>query len=501
MKQKNEENNRDQSNIIDQYQLLMSQTQELILFFSSDGKIQTSNQSAEMELGYKKEEMKQINIADIYRKSFTVDEGRINLSEEISKLESGFLPYETVAYRKNNTCFYVMIQIVLPSWEHQYGVCTATSLVSLQNVKTELKMVREELEQAQKIKIEFIANITHELRTPLNGMIGLTKNLMQSQLDYSQLDNVRIIDICCSNMVKIINDLLDFSKMEAGKITFEERIFNFREFLKGIETLNENLVNEKGIRLDINVDEDIPDYLVGDELRIGQILNNLIGNAIKFTSVGQIAVEVIKTVENNEFVELFFMVIDSGIGIDEKEKDKLFKSFSQVDASITRKFGGTGLGLAICKELVNLMHGKINVESEKGKGSTFSFSIRLKSAKQQDSADIETNNQNTSLEQLEGFQISEKRYDVIPDYAFRFSTKMNMEEIMNAMEKLILCIELGTWYKAEMFAGIIKKLISKDDFALRRQAFRIELSVRKEDYNQSIELYDEMQIMLDTFEE
>ena len=179
-------------------------------------------------------------------------------------------------------------------------------------------------------------------------------------------------------MIEIINNLLDFSKLEAGKFTLEEREFSFREAMDKIIAMNINQINEKGLSLLLNISPEIPERIIGDELRITQILTNLINNAVKFTSMGQIVVDVVKTMELNDTVELFFMVMDTGIGIAPEDMDKLFKSFSQVDAYITRRFRGSGLGLTIVKELVELMDGEVHVESEKGKGSTFSFSIRVK---------------------------------------------------------------------------------------------------------------------------
>lgn len=259
-----------------------------------------------------------------------------------------------------------------------YGMCYAQNIAKQKEKTKELRYAKVEAEEAHKERNELVANVTHELRTPVNGVMGLATNLLDTDLSPEQKESVEIIRQCCTTMIKIINNILDYSKLQAGKFTIENEEFSFHHMMDNLIKVNTPQVESKGVKLICNVSNDIPDMIIGDELRLTQVLNNLLSNAIKFTSVGQIVVNVVKTVEIDEELELFFMVIDSGIGIAQNEMDKLFKSFSQVDASITRRFGGTGLGLNIVKDLVEMMGGSVNVESEKGKGSTFSFSIRVK---------------------------------------------------------------------------------------------------------------------------
>ena len=176
-------------------------------------------------------------------------------------------------------------------------------------------------------------------------------------------------------MNKIIDNVLDFSKLDAGKFTLEPRRFHFRNMLDYVKEQHIGRITEKGLDFFMTVSPQAPEYIVGDELRIVQILNNLLSNALKFTSVGKITLQALKTARVDDKTELFFIVSDTGIGIAEEDRDKLFRSFSQVDASISRKYGGTGLGLNICRQLVELMGGSIEVESRRGGGSVFSFSI------------------------------------------------------------------------------------------------------------------------------
>lgn len=236
----------------------------------------------------------------------------------------------------------------------------------------------------------------------------------------------------------------------------------------------------------VNIDKAIPEFLIGDELRLTQILNNLLSNAVKFTSVGYINIEVTKTVQFDDEIELFFVVSDTGIGISQEEKDKLFKSFSQVDASITRKYGGTGLGLAITKQLVELMHGSIHLDSEKGKGSSFSYSVRLHLAqdkKEENSVrgQFEFINQNQDMSKFEN--IGE---------IFHYGTPENVEELRSKMEKLIICMEVGAWDRAESFSHNIKELVDEGPQEIKKAAFRLEMNVRKEKYDKAMEQFNNL---------
>ena len=302
-------------------------------------------------------------------------------------------------------------------------------------------------------------------------------------------------------MSKIINDLLDFSKMESDKLVLENKAFSFREFLNNVMAFNVTLVNEKGLKLLVHVGDDIPKYLIGDELRLTQIFNNLISNAVKFTTIGHIAVEASLIREEDEIVELFFMVVDTGIGIAKENMDKLFKKFSQVDASTTRKFGGTGLGLSISKKLVELMGGNIKVESEEGKGSSFSFNVILKKSDRADeTTGVEMPSGNFVYEGSGQYTESEEessytgesgtgwKLTANSDKIYQFGTSENIREINSALGKLFICIELGNWEKAENFASVVKNLISDNESEqqLKKEAFRLELIIRRGDHDKAI---------------
>ncbi len=469
-------------------ELLLENSLEMILFFDKTGRIFEANKVALRELGY--DSLTDGNyINEIFSKVFRRQEDTIHFRRH----GNGDV-FETVAYRKNATCYPVDLKVVIHENENEYiGLCIAINTATKKMAVKEVQKAKEEIEESNQFRNEFVANVTHELRTPVNGVLGLTKNLMDTEVTKEQMQSLEIIEKCCQNMMKIINNLLDFSKLEAGKFTIEEREFSFRSFMDKTVATNLPAINEKGLHLKVSISQDIPDKLIGDELRLTQILNNLLSNAIKFTEVGQISVEVVKTLQTDDEIEIFFVVIDSGIGIADDEMDKLFKSFSQVDASITRRFGGTGLGLSIVKELVELMNGSIDVKSEKGKGSTFSFTVRLKTPiESKEGTEEQAPVTYHSLEKVGmgmKFPVNvEDDYDA--ERVKQFGTSENIKEIQNIMEKLIICIEMENWEKAEQFAGQIKNLIAEEETDLRRAVFRLELIIRKEQAENAVKQYD-----------
>ncbi|WP_038891113.1 two-component sensor histidine kinase BarA [Vibrio campbellii] len=268
--------------------------------------------------------------------------------------------------------------------EMQHSIDQATSdlretLEQLEIQNVELDIAKKRAQEAARVKSEFLANMSHELRTPLNGVIGFTRQMLKTQLSNSQTDYLQTIEKSANNLLNIINDILDFSKLEAGKLALENIPFEFRESLEEVINLQATSAHEKGLEITLKVDPKIPQGLVGDPLRIQQILTNLVGNSIKFTERGNIDISVEMRSQSGDSVELQFMVRDTGIGISERQQAQLFQAFSQADASISRRYGGTGLGLVITQKLVSQMGGEISLTSRLHQGSTFWFTVRLHS--------------------------------------------------------------------------------------------------------------------------
>lgn len=322
-------------------------------------------------------------------------------------------------------------------------------------------------------------------------MLGHVKELTDIETDAAKLRTLKVIERCCGDMNKIINNILDFSKLEAGKFVLEPRRFHVRDMLNYVKSNHINKMTEKGLDFFMTVSPEVPEFIIGDELRIAQILNNLLSNALKFTSVGKISLEVFKTAQVGKKIELFFLVIDSGIGIDEGDRDKLFQSFSQVDASISRKYGGTGLGLNICKQLVELMGGRIGVESEKNKGSAFSFSIWAE-AESTGKENIPGPESFVEKSFLSSVSFLEEGRDVLKQYG----TRENTEALNRNLSKLILCVEMDNWEKAEMFMDNIRQLSEGAPREIGRVILRLKMAVQKENYEKTAAGVEELKALL-----
>lgn len=249
---------------------------------------------------------------------------------------------------------------------------------ALERTMIELEESRKVAVDASRAKSQFLAAMSHEIRTPLNGIIGMTELLSSEGLNEEGNKYIKAIEYSTNSLLDIINGILDFSKIEAGKMELEETGFNIINLIKNIIDFFRHREDKTGVVLESEIDKTIPEIVIGDQTRLGQILSNLLSNAFKFTKDGSISINVEKIKEEKEEVLLDFSVTDTGIGIPKEKIGRLFDSFYQVDSSTTRKYGGTGLGLAIVKSLIDLMGGTITVESEAGKGSKFSFKLSFK---------------------------------------------------------------------------------------------------------------------------
>jgi len=276
----------------------------------------------------------------------------------------------------------LIVFIALLAWYYETSRRKALALAQARLKETErlnqeLRAANQKAEEASHAKSKFLAHINHELRTPLNGVIGVTSSLRQNSLTPSQEEQVETIHLCGENLLMLINGLLDLSKMEAGKFILEESVIELQQVIRDVTLLFKHPAEQKGLHFHSQVWQEEPIWIIGDPTRLRQVLINLLGNAVKFTEQGEVALRVRLLKEDIESYQLEMEISDTGIGIAPKVLKELFKPFVQADHSITREYGGSGLGLSICQELVGMMNGKIQVKSEMGKGSQFQLLFRF----------------------------------------------------------------------------------------------------------------------------
>lgn len=251
-------------------------------------------------------------------------------------------------------------------------------ITQTKELQEQLIEAKEIAEKAARAKSEFLSTMSHEIRTPLNAIIGNTHLLHQGKILPEQQDSLRAIQISSDNLLNLINDILDFSKIEEGKILFTEKDIDIRRFVNNVKMANQLRASEKGNSIKVMLDDDIPAMVKGDDVRLAQVLNNLISNAVKFTRNGHIIIELQLTNAGDETVDIYFAVKDTGIGIPPDKQQLIFNRFTQANSEITREFGGSGLGLTIIRLLLNLQQSDIHLSSSEGAGSTFYFTLRFK---------------------------------------------------------------------------------------------------------------------------
>ncbi len=275
---------------------------EMILMFDQTGKISYANEIVRQKLEYDEKDLCGRHISAVFPNTFQASEDDFGIKHfELDTVQN------LVAYRKNLTCFPVEAKIRKSDICPDMFVCMAVDILEREFLGREIERIKQESQEAMKIKSEFVANVTHELRTPVNGVLGNVREMLDWDLDEKTEKSLRLIQRCCDDMNKIINNILDFSKLEAGKFNLEPRKFHFRNMLEYVKANHINKITEKGLDFFMTVSPQIPEYIISDELRIVQILNNLLSNAQKFTSWGKITVEVFRTAQVNDRIELFFI--------------------------------------------------------------------------------------------------------------------------------------------------------------------------------------------------
>ncbi len=361
-------------------------------------------------------------------------------------------------------------RIVVSSYSEVVAI--VRDITNRKELDRSLIAAREAALETSRLKSEFVANMSHELRTPLNGIMGFSDLLFESELDDQQKHFIQVVRTSSQSLLKLINDILDFSKIESGKLEFELIEFNIRDCTyNSIKTLSTQ-AHEKGLDLNIDFDVSVPKQLSGDPGRLRQILVNLVSNSIKFTDKGKISISASVLSRSGNRVEIRFIVEDSGIGIPKEKLNMIFYSFAQADGSATREFGGTGLGLALTKQLVELMNGKIWVESRVGVGSKFHFKVKF------DVADIKS----TAVDKHSELNLKNKKVlvvDSVPQSRKSFKdifAKWNMKSIVvESGKRALLEIEKSrTLGEAFSYILIDANISEIDGFALARHISKTE---------------------------
>ena len=363
----------------ERFRQVASTAQEAIITANQDGNIVFWNNAAISTFGYEYDEI--INqplskivpgaMRDAHAAGFAKAVGSGELVHQGETLE---LP----AVRKDGV--EILTEVILSTWEaegRRFFTAMGRDITERKQMMEDLAKATEQAENASRAKSDFLANMSHEIRTPMNAVIGLSHLALQTELEPKQRDYLEKIQNSSKSLLGIINDILDISKIEAGKMDIENIPFDLSQVLDSVIAVSAHKAVEKDIEFLLDIPSDVSTNLEGDPLRLGQVLNNLVNNAVKFTEEGEVLLSVSQDIVDETRANMTFSVRDTGVGMTKEQVDKLFQPFTQADVSTTRRYGGTGLGLAISKELVGQMGGKIRVESTPGKGSSFVLSIPM----------------------------------------------------------------------------------------------------------------------------
>lgn len=351
-------------------QSIISKSEEAMFLTDFEGIIYESSEQVRTLFGYSPEELKGQDVSDLRKRRLTEEEDVAGVKK---LLTNRFWTDEVEMVRQDGSSFMTYLSIsYISQFGQEYLVYRVRDITAERAAREELIQAKDMAERAAKAKSDFLAMMSHEIRTPMNGVIGMTELLERSQLSEQQAPLVKTIRNSGNDLLVIINDILDFAKIERDTITFRRKNFNLHELVGDLMRLLGVQADEKGLSLTASIGPDVPEKLHGDPIRLRQVLINLMGNALKFTKEGGVHLQ-IRLEKAAEKVQLHFCVEDSGIGVPEEELARLFESFYQVDSSSSRKYGGTGLGLAISQRLVEAMGGSIEAKSTLGKGTSIFF--------------------------------------------------------------------------------------------------------------------------------
>ncbi|WP_214228923.1 PAS domain S-box protein [Pedobacter sp. B4-66] len=356
--------------------LVASKTNTGVNISDADGKTTWINQSLKKLTGYSLEELKGQKLGDVLSKDEAQKE--LILSSRAKAKQSESYSIEVQAKTKENEPLWLAVSntpIINDKGEVERQIDLISDITQRKQIEQELLESKEQALQLSEAKEMFLSVMSHEIRTPLNAVIGMTHLLIDNDPKASQIEDLNILKFSAENLLNIINDILDFTKIETGNLELESIPLNIKSLAGDIVNSLQVNANQKGDKLELHYDDKIPLDILGDKTRLYQILMNLIGNAIKFTDYGKIDLKIDLVSENKEQAKVRFLVKDNGIGIPEDKLSYIFETFTQAKTDISRKYGGTGLGLAITKKLLKLYHSNISVNSQEGRGTEFSFDI------------------------------------------------------------------------------------------------------------------------------
>ncbi len=410
---------------------LLDQLESAVLAGNRNRKIVYWNRRAEKMFGWKKEEVLGRSLRDVllHPDEWHKHEKRITRLSKDKHWEG-----DLEILHKKGTCLPVHASSTVLRGDNDQEIGFAFvcfDMSSQVRVNNKLQRAKVKAEKAAVAKQDFLSTMSHEIRTPLNVVIGMARLLMDADPKPEQLEYLKSLQFSANNLLVIINDILDFSKIEAGKVKLEKITFSIQEVVQGVVQAFQFHAEEKGIALKFKINEAVPERVVGDQVRLTQVLNNLVSNAVKFTEKGFVSINVSLVKRGGDYPEIAFDVRDTGIGISQNKISTVFNSFTQASSDTTRRFGGTGLGLTICKRLVELQHGTIEVASRRGIGSTFTFVLPYGVAEQQ-------NFQPTPA--LEAYQLNDVRLLLVDDDA---SNRMVATSFLNKMGVRVTAAENG----------------------------------------------------------
>lgn len=367
-------------------------TEISIIATDTDGVIRVFSPGAERMLGYSATELLNTATPAILHDADEIQVRAQEIEAQTGEVVGGFEVFIYYAKRGQRdvrewsyickTGKRIQVRLAITAIVDSAGVVTgylgvAVNITEHIQLQQALAQAKENAESASQAKSDFLANMSHEIRTPMNAIIGLSHLALRHEYDIKQRDYLEKIKFSALTLLELINDILDFSKIEANHLSLECVEFSIHDVLSHVATVTANKASEKGLRYQYKISQDIPEKLIGDPLRLGQVLINLLNNSIKFTSTGEVSLSIIFNDSNVTTSNIYFAITDSGIGMTEEQQAKLFKPFTQADTSTTRQYGGTGLGLSISQRIIELMGGRITVTSTLGKGSCFEFALCL----------------------------------------------------------------------------------------------------------------------------